>query len=223
MIPVKPQQEPFDFDKKVRQKGKDFLAKNNNVTVNAVRTRPYWQEVLNDLYEKYGKVCAYSALLCQSPEVDHYTPISVLVERDTPQLAYEWKNFRLASSSMNKEKGNSIDVLDPFSIQSGWFVIDFTTLNLRISGGSNLPGVIKKKVDATIRRLKLNDKYIYIQYRVLWVDTYCETCRNFTGSIESNFNFLKNVAPFIAGELERQGLKEEIVYRWKYPQQKGKK
>jgi hypothetical protein len=108
-------------------------------------------------------------------------------------------------------------------IQPGWFVIDFATINLRILSGNNLPPSIKKKVDETILRLKLNDRYIFIQYRVQMVDTYCDGCRSFTGSIESNFNFLKSVAPFIAAELERQNLKEEIVNRWIYLNQLGGK
>ncbi|HLP46063.1 MAG TPA: hypothetical protein VK186_07475 [Candidatus Deferrimicrobium sp.] len=222
MIPVQSQPEPIDFDKKVRQKGKTFLAK-KNVTTDAIRAHCGWRESLNDLYEKYGKICAYSACLCQSPTVDHFIPISALVKNGNPQLAYEWTNFRLASSAMNQHKHDFLDVLDPFTVQPGWFVIDFTTINLRILSGNNLPPSIKKKVDETILRLKLNDRYIFIQYRVQMVDTYCVGCRSFTGSIESNFNFLKSVAPFIAAELDRQNLKEEIVNRWIYLNQLGGK
>jgi hypothetical protein len=121
MIPVHPQPEPIDFDKKVRQKGKTFLAK-KNVTTDAIRAHYGWRESLNDLYEKYGKICAYSACLCQSPTVDHFIPISALVKNGNPQLAYEWTNFRLASSAMNQHKHDFLDVLDPFTIQPGWFV-----------------------------------------------------------------------------------------------------
>jgi hypothetical protein len=223
MIPVQPQPEPIDFDEKVRQKGTAFLAKSKNVTGDSIRAHRYWQDTLDDLYEQYGRICAYSACLCQSPTVDHYIPISALVENGNPQLAYEWDNYRLASSSMNEQKGHFPDVLDPFKIQPGWFVIDFTTLNLRVLSGDNLQPPIKKKVDDTIRRLKLNDNYINFQYRFELVDTYCEACQASIGGIEPNFYFLKRVAPFIAAELDRQGLKEEIVNRWIYLKPRGEK
>jgi hypothetical protein len=54
-----------------------------------------------------------------------------------PDLAYEWSNYRLASQKINSYKGKSTAILDPFHIQPGWFVLNFT--NLFIEPGSAPP------------------------------------------------------------------------------------
>jgi hypothetical protein len=60
------------------------------------------------------------------------------------------------------------------------------------------------QVRSTIKRLKLNDADDYVKHRQDWLIRYCE------GKI--NFGFLKETAPFVAYELERQNLVESIAF-----------
>jgi hypothetical protein len=111
--------------------------------------------VLDDLKSEYKNVCAYSGLYILGGEqtVDHYVPRAKTWKTD-PMMAYKWSNFRLASWSMNYEKGESMEVVDPFKIDYGWFTIDFD--NMFIKSGPQLKPADKADVDATILRLKLN-------------------------------------------------------------------
>lgn len=96
---------------------------------------------------------------------------------------------------MNSRKHTFQDVIDPFEVKQDWFILDFPSL--QIKQNPNLDTSIKDRVISTINRLKLNDEYC-ISSRFTWLMPYCEG--DFT------FNFLKNKAPFIAYELERQEL-----------------
>lgn len=215
MIPVKQQPEPKNFAQKVTKKAHSFLSENPSPTRKEISKRPYWRNVLDDLYKAYNKVCAYSALWCPRDmvTVDHYIPIHVL-KNNNPKLAYDWSNFRLASRSMNSEKHIFQDVLDPFHVESGWFVMDFPSLIIK--SGSNLSPSQMEKVEATINRLKLNEKEKYMEYRREILCDYCELCNQYD-NIEPVFNHLEKRAPFIAFELKRQGLTKRIVNLMKYP------
>ncbi|NIM13021.1 MAG: hypothetical protein GTO45_12915 [Candidatus Aminicenantes bacterium] len=215
MIPVPKQPEPENFAETVTKKADAFLKKKNSPTGKEIHNRPYWRNALDDLYKAYNKVCAYSALWFprDAVTVDHYIPISVIAQSN-PGLAYDWNNFRLASRSMNTEKGKFQDVLDPFLIEPGWFAMEFPSLIIK--SGSDLSPGCRGKVEATIKRLKLNEKEKYIEYRheILW--DYCLLCSEYD-NIDPIFNHLEKRAPFIAYELKRQGLTKEIVYMMKYP------
>lgn len=197
MIPVHQQPEPTDFDKKVRTKGVKFLKREPQPQ--SWSKCDYWRNALGDLYEVYNRVCAYSAFWIPwsvgTPTVDHFVPKSI-----KPELAYEWSNFRLSSLKMNARKGNYQDVLDPLLIQPGWFILDFPSL--LIKPNPNLDQPIKIKVRNTIKRLKLNDDDRCVQERQSWV---IEFCKN-----KHQFEVLKEKAPFIAYELERQNLVDTI-------------
>lgn len=199
MIPITQQPEPTDFERKVRSKGIAFLQ-----TVPRPKIwdkREYWRESLRDLSGAYNQVCAYSAQWIPSiegsPTVDHFIPKSV-----KPELAYEWSNFRLSCLKMNARKRDFQDVLDPFQIAPGWFILDFPSL--LIKANPDLDEGVKNQVRSTIKRLKLNDDDDCVKHRQDWLMRYCE------GKI--NFDFLKETAPFIAYELERQNLVESIAF-----------
>lgn len=198
MIPVQQQSEPTDFDSKVRLKGKAFLKKVPQPQ--AWSNREYWRESLKDLHEAYNKVCAYSAQWIPwiegSPTVDHFIPKSV-----KPELAYEWNNFRLSCLKMNARKQDFQDVLDPFQIQLEWFILDFPSLLIKPNPA--LEESIKIQVKSTIKRLKLNDDDDCVKHRQDWLMRYCEK--------KFPFEFLKETAPFIAYELERQDLVDSIA------------
>ena len=194
MIPVQFQPEPDDFEDKVRKPGLAFLNKVPNPKSEDWKNRDYWRKSLPDLYTSYNKICAYSAQWIPRPEgsptVDHFLPKSA-----KPELAYEWDNFRLASLRMNARKNDFQDVIDPCKLNLGDFILDFPVLS--ISASFNLSDSLKKQIMDTIDRLKLNDE-ICKQGRLEWLMPYCETVYP--------FEYLKKKAPFIAYELERQGL-----------------
>jgi len=152
VIPVRQQPEPTDFESKVRSKGLAFLQKIPRPQ--AWDNREYWRDSLKDLYGAYNQVCAYSAQWIPwiegSPTVDHFAPKSV-----NPEFAYEWNNFRLSCLKMNARKRDSQDVLDPFKIQSGWFILNFPSLLVKLN--KNLEVSIIIRVESTIKRLQLND------------------------------------------------------------------
>lgn len=196
MIPLRLQPEPSSFDAVVRIPGKRFLK---------MATRPinwdgkdYWQRTLSDLYEAYGGICSYSAewipYTTGVATVDHFIPKSA-----RPVMAYEWNNFRLACLKLNSRKGTSREVLDPFLLQPGWFILDFPSHLVKPDPA--LATNPRRKIQKTIDRLKLNDDDNCVKARLRWTLAYCDGIP---------FDFLRRNAPFIAYELERQRLIERI-------------
>jgi uncharacterized protein (TIGR02646 family) len=199
VIPIKFQPEPNTFDQLVRKKGKLFLrnCSNSRPTTDQWENKDYWKYIRKDLYEAYDGICAYSAHwipFTDNPNIDHYIPKSV-----KPDLAYEWSNYRLACSFANTLKKDYPDVLDPFQICNNMFFLDFPSL--LVTANPTLPEKEKKSVEGTIDRLKLNDDR-YINVRSRWLELYCKEGLTIAG--------LKKNAPFIAYELERQNLIDEI-------------
>ncbi|MEH1849625.1 MAG: hypothetical protein V7L25_32800 [Nostoc sp.] len=103
---------------------------------------------------------------------------------------------------MNARKRDFQDVLDPFQIEIDWFILDFPSLLIKVSPVLEEP--VKSQVRNTIKRLKLNDDDDCVKHRQDWLIQYCK------GKI--TFEFLKETAPFIAYELERQNLVESIAF-----------
>ncbi|MFN6198668.1 MAG: HNH endonuclease [Dolichospermum sp.] len=203
MIPIKPQPEPDDFDEKVRKPGLAFLSKVPNPKTKDWKNRDYWRRSLRDLYDACNHICAYSAQWISRPEgsptVDHFLPKSA-----KPELAYEWHNFRLACLTLNNKKRTELDVIDPFELPVNSFILDFPSLIIKPNPELLYP--LKGRVISTINRLELNDYDKCIDGRLEWLKTYYED--------NSTFDSLKRKAPFIAYELERQGLAEvdKIAY-----------
>jgi hypothetical protein len=198
VIPIQPQPAPADFWTKVQAKGQKFLQKAPQPI--SWKNREYWRSSLPDLYAAFDCVCAYSAhwipYTVGTPTVDHFIPKSV-----APELAYDWANFRLSSLRMNSNKRDFQDVLDPFLIQSGWFVLDFPSLLLKPNPA--LADEIKDSITITIQRLKLNSDDNCVQHRQEWLMGYCQQV--FT------LEHLRKMAPFTAFELERQNLLAKIA------------
>jgi len=199
MIRVAPEPEPETFDLKVRQPGKKFLQKTPNPTTKQFTRYSYWRNVLDLLHEAYNGVCAYSCHWIPydtgSDTVEHFLP-----KRKYPGEAYEWSNYRLVCGTLNGRKGDFDDVLDPFLVQNGDFVIKFPSLLVVPSEALSTGG--QAKAQRTIDRLKLNDEGTCLKSRIKWVADYCDD--------HISFSHLRSHAPFIALELERQKLTLDI-------------
>src|ERR1700689_4415537 len=128
MIRVNQAPEPGNFDDRVRQRGLRYLGNPaRRPTVKQWSSHSYWREVGNELHNAYAGICAYSCHWIPydtgADTVEHFRP------KDTyPTEAYEWSNYRLVCATLNGRKGTFEDVLDPFVIQNGWFVIDFPSM-----------------------------------------------------------------------------------------------
>jgi len=113
-----------------------------------------------------------------------------------PQLAYEWDNYRLALPRINNHKGDSTDVIDPFIVQSGWFVMDFPSCLFK--AGHGLPRLRVEQINKSIKVLKLNDDDCLVQERANIMFDFAK------GDI--TLAFLKRRYPFLASEIVRQGI-----------------
>jgi len=196
VIPVQQQPEPEDFSERVREKGAAFLERVPHPTSEQWKGKEYWRAAIPDMRKAYKGMCAYSAhwisYVTGSQSIDHFVP-RVL----RPDLAYAWSNFRYVSSRFNSRKGTHT-VLDPFTLEPNWFVIDFPSLlvkpNLRL-----LPDQRQAVLD-TIECLKLNEDEDLVLVRQEYVEDFCKG--------ETSFAHLTKRVPFIAYELRRQGLAE---------------
>ena len=127
--------------------------------------------------------------------VDHFVPKSV-----DANLAYEWSNYRLSSLRLNSYKGDRTDVLDPFLILQGWFVLNLT--NFLVEPSTGLEQQIETEVRNTIQVLRLNRDDALVNLRF-------KTVRDYAKGLV-NFDYLTAYYPFIASELDRQNQKEAI-------------
>lgn len=198
MIPVTPQPEPDDFDEKVRRKGLKYLQENgielDRSLPSGTKLPSYWRDCLDDLYSRYHGLCAYLAIFFErvtgGGSVDHF-----IAKSKRADLAYEWSNYRLASSIMNSRKGEFDDVLDPFEIHEDMFHLEL--VSGRIYPNPRLPAGELRRVTNTITRLGLDDPGCR-ETRARHYQYYCE--ESYTG------DFLKRHSPFVWREANRQGL-----------------
>ena len=196
MMPVKCAAEPVAFDVDVRQPGKKFLSTKQHPKSKDFKKKEYWRKCIPDLLKAYNRICAYTAFriapVTGAATVDHF----VSVDEDS-SLAYEWTNFRLACQKVNARKGVK-KVLDPFNIPSIAFTIRFPSL--LIAPSEDLSDDLKKHAKETITVLKLNDEEL-VETRQACIDVWCKGM---------SFEFVRLEAPFLAAEIERQGLKEVL-------------
>lgn len=188
--------EPADFEARVRSRGNAFLATTPRPTNAQWRTKEFWMSSHDQLYNLYGGICMYcaswtarreSSRLQGNTSIDHFLPKSIC-----PELAYEWTNFRLCRSQLNQRKNSSLDVIDPFAINSDWFQLDFFTF--RIQANPMASRIVRDRVESTINRLGLNDAG-YVKERVAVMKQYC-----FHGI---PFSKIQGKYPFIAREIKR--------------------
>ena len=194
MIRVEPAPEPDSFAAAVRQPGARLLAQRaeeQRLGQPVTMLEPYWTRCLGDLMTVYRRICAYSCFhihpVTGARSVDHFAAKST-----DPALAYEWTNYRLVCARLNSRKGVFADVLDPFEIETGWFVLDFISFwvwpnrHLRIDHAA---------VQATIDRLGLNKPPL--------PSTRAEDFERYEQG--GSWAYLAEFSPFVAAEIERQG------------------
>ena len=192
MIPVPRQPEPNDFDRLVRKPGMEFLRTTPIPSNKDWKHNRYWKDASAELYTAYKGICSYSGEWISRPgSVDHFIP-----KRRNPKLAYEWDNYRLSSPKLNNYKGDKEGIADPFVIRSGWFTLDFPSC--LIKPGIGLSSAEKRLVQYTIDVLKLNDDDDLVQNRCNILVYYALD--------DVSFKYLRDHYPFIAAELERQGI-----------------
>ncbi|HUO05017.1 MAG TPA: hypothetical protein VMU16_07440 [Candidatus Binataceae bacterium] len=95
-------------------------------------------------------------------------------------------------------------LLDPFSIQAGWFVLDCASFY--VQPGDGLENALIGQISHTIDVLKLNSEPL--------VELRFEIARDYSqGNI--TLSFLQNRYPFVGSELARQNLVTGILGRIK--------
>ena len=195
MIPVQLPAPPAHYSTAVRQPGLKFLASTPKPTNPQWNKHRYWQNIHGDLYNWHNGVCVYCASWTPRPRghgVDHTSIDHFVPKSKNPPLAYEWSNFRLVRSKLNNRKDNFQDVLDPCTLQPGWFRLSFTTFFLEPD--ATLSPQDRTRVIATIQRLLLNadTDYVYERARVIY--------RYAAGKI--TFSDVQRLYPFIASEMQ---------------------
>ena len=230
MIPVTPQPPPpeFDFNRQVAIPGGNALleligdpnapprpGRRRPVVARSIETIPadrlpsFWRKALPVLRKAYGHKCAYLGLRIHpatgAAEVDHFLPKS-----KHQNLAYCWDNFRLSCKLANANKDDHEDILDPFVIAHGLFSLNLFSGEVEIGPRATNPD-IRERVNATIKRLKLNIEPTFVAARKDYID------RHFgIGNLASlipqppmDFLSLEFEAPFVAAEIDRQGKKRQ--------------
>ncbi len=189
MIHVDAAPEPEDFDLRVRQPGRAALSAGKDPLPD------YWRRCLPELLARYGRVCAYCCIyiprVVGGPSVEHLAPKS-----KHPDLAYEWRNYRLVCALMNSRKRDFEDVLDPFDVETGWF--ELLPPTWQVTPRRGLDADTRQAVVETIERLELNDAECREQREEDYL-AYAEAAITFT--------WLAKVNPFVAREVDRQGLR----------------
>jgi uncharacterized protein (TIGR02646 family) len=193
VIHVDEQPEPTDFDSQIRQPGLKAIADGKNPLPD------YWRRCLDDLMDRYDNICSYVCTyippVTGGRSVEHFAPKS-----KQPNLAYEWPNYRLICSVMNSRKNIFEDVIDSFDDIDDWFEIELTFM--KVFPSKSLEDDQKVKVEDTIRRLKLNNQDC-LEARNEYYQEYRAT------KDPLPFRLLKKWSPFVAREVERQGLRRD--------------
>lgn len=196
MISVIPKPEPQDFDARVRKPGVKFLKGNPHPSDKDFKKHNYWSKAAKCLHKAYLGYCAYTTLrLLETGSVDHFLP-----KTRYPYLAYEWDNYRLARQKINARKGNTEEIVDPFTVQIGWFILDLPSCLIR--PGNELKQELRKKINSTINILQLNDDDRLVQER-------CDFLVNLADG-DITMNFLDQRYPFLSTEVKRQGVENRL-------------
>jgi hypothetical protein len=211
VIPVAEAPEPPDFDEQVRRPGLRAIAEmvgkvpayprrhgkpfskisNRERDIPAAKLPTYWTAALDDLMSGYGEVCAYACFrihpVTGARSADHFAAKS-----KNWRMVYEWSNYRLCCTRMNARKNDFGHVLDPFTIQPGWFQLEL--LGFQVIPNPALSAGQRRAIQETIDRLGLNT---FARDRAKDADRYWRR--------DVSLVVLREESPFVAEELHRQG------------------
>ncbi len=209
MIRVTLAEEPAEFHMKVRVPGLRAIAEmvgerplpssgikrakkaNHREEIASKNFPTYWREVLDELMDRYDRICAYSCFrihpVTGGRSVDH-----MIAKSKRWDCVYEWSNYRLASARLNSRKRDFEDVLDPFEINDNWFCLEL--VGFQVIPSAELDTRTSVQVRDTIDRLGLND---FRQDRERDAENYWQK--------KVSLCMLAEESPFVARELRRQG------------------
>jgi hypothetical protein len=196
MIPVALQPPPDVevFETQVSRPGAAFLRSKPRPKGREWKGHEYWRRAIPWMHQVYGDVCQYSCHWI--PRDTGFSSIEHFVSRESaPSEAYTWSNFRLVSGRLNGRRGTR-RITDPSQMPEGLYEIVFPALLVRV--GEGFDAELSMLADETIRVLGLNDESTCLANRVQWYRAYIN------GDISAGF--LRGAAPFLAREMERQGL-----------------
>jgi hypothetical protein len=177
--------EPPAFDREVRQKGEDWLAKNPDKK----RPRDLWSPFRKHLADGFQNLCGYSAMFEPIGTVDHY--ISCHQDRTK---AYDWANYRFASAWINSSKRTNDQILDPFEVGDEWFEVELLTFSL-VPQIEKIPSSEIDKVKQTQRRL---NNEVIVRQRREWYRTYADG--------EISLDGLEKKAPLVARAIRKRAI-----------------
>lgn len=181
--------EPERFDVECRQEGRAWLATQATLPKSP---RDFWSPFRSDLRREFGCRCGYYAMYIHDGQVDHSVSWNTCKANNTPNLAYEWDNFRFVDGALNSRKRTLDDqVLDPFEVQSGWFEVELPTLFLRTVA---VPPERQGAARLTLERLELDQGPRALELRWEWYDAHQQGMP---------LHLLHEKAPLVAQAVER--------------------
>ena len=127
------------------------------------RPPPLWRDFREHLADGFRNLCAYSAMYEPVGTVDHWVSI-----HEDRSRAYDWTNYRFASSWMNacKSGAMSSELLDPFVVRDGWFEILLPSLQLVVTQA--VPEESRGRAEHVLNRLRLRDDERLLRQRREW-------------------------------------------------------
>lgn len=186
--------EPAAFDANCRQAGRQWLQwRQQNQQPLPDRPRDFWSPFRPDLRRGFGCRCGYYAMLIHDGQVDHFISWNTCRTNDTPELAYEWDNFRFVDGALNSSKRTlDCQLLDPFEVGDDWFEIELPSLLLR---PVNVPPERQEAANLTLEKLGLDQGPRVLELRWEWYDKHQRR--------ELSLDGLRTVAPLLACAVER--------------------
>jgi len=110
------------------------------------------------------------------------------------------EQLSIVPRSPQSRKGDKVGILDPFTIQRGWFVLDCSSFF--VHPGSGLASALTGQVQYTVDALQLNgDSLVELRFAVT---------RDYSQG-RVTFAFLEQRYPFVSSELTRQNLVQSIL------------
>jgi len=191
VIRVEPAPEPDRFDLECRRRGRAWLASAAGRSwrrMGKPSMPAYWTAFEPELYAAFEGRCGYAAMYIPPPaQVDHYQDKAA-----SPDLAYEWDNYRVAAPYLNAKKSGRT-VLDPFEITGDWFEVLWPSLQLAVTAA--VPRAKRQLAENTIRDLGLRDSEWIIRWRQSLVDAFLDR--------QATLDELRLRAPLLAAMVER--------------------